>query len=319
MDWCWPRWILAFVLPAFVACGSPGGAGPGGGGNGGGGSGAGGRGGDNATAGASGAAGAAGTTGSAGSGGGAGGVGGSAGGAGAAGGGAGAGGRGGAGGASGSGGSAGAAGGSAGAAGAAGSAGAGGRGGSGGAGGAAGATAGAGAGGGGRGGASGAGGGTGGTAGSSSSLKLEYMNDSSTATAFFIRLTNLGPSTPLISAIKVRYYFSDDSTNGNATPAVTGAHWEIASPPTSINLRTGTGCSIVATFPATKSAYVDFGCTLTSPMNAQDDITMSVTIDPAVQVPTNDYSFMNTNGVLAPNDHMLVILNGVVVAGTPPP
>jgi len=191
--------------------------------------------------------------------------------------------------------------------GAAGSAGAGGRGGAGGS---------AGAGAGGRGGTGGA---TGGTGGSSSTLKLEYQNDSSTATAFSIRLTNLGPTMPNISALKFRYYFSDDSTNGNATAMVTAAHWEIASPATSINLRTGTGCSITATFPATKSAYVDFGCSLPSPMNAQDAITMSITIDPSLQLPTNDYSFMNTNGALAPNDHILVLLNSVVVAGTPPP
>ena len=217
-------------------------------------------------------------------------------------------------GAGGRGGAAGSGGGSGGGAG--GSAGAGGRGGSGGTGGSAGAAGGAGAGSGGRGGAGGA---TGGTGGSSSTLKLEYQNDSSTATAFSIRLTNLGPSMPNISAIKFRYYFSDDSTNGNATATVTAAHWEIASPTTSINLRTGTGCSIVATVPATKSAYVDFGCSLPSPMNAQDAITMSITIDPALQIPTNDYSFINTGGALAPNDHILVLLNSVVVAGTPPP
>ena len=273
---------LSFSL-LIAACSSGGGAGPGGGGSGGSTS-AGGRGGDSATAGTGGAAGAVGGTGggNAGTGGSTGGTGGSAGAAGGNAGGAGAGGRGGA--AGGTGGSTG---------GAAGSAGAGGRGGTGGA--------------------------AGGTGGSSSTLKLEYQNDSSTATAFSIRLTNLGPTMPNISALKFRYYFSDDSTNGNATAMVTAAHWEIASPATSINLRTGTGCSITATFPATKSAYVDFGCSLPSPMNAQDAITVSITIDPSLQLPTNDYSFMNTNGALAPNDHILVLLNSVVVAGTPPP
>jgi len=294
---------LSFSL-LIAACSSGGGAGPGGGGSGGSTS-AGGRGGDSATAGTGGAAGAVGGTGggNAGTGGSTGGTGGSAGAAGGNAGGAGAGGRGGA--AGGTGGSTG---------GAAGSAGAGGRGGAGGATGGTGGSAGAGA--GGRGGTGGA---TGGTGGSSSTLKLEYQNDSSTATAFSIRLTNLGPTMPNISALKFRYYFSDDSTNGNATAMVTAAHWEIASPATSINLRTGTGCSITATFPATKSAYVDFGCSLPSPMNAQDAITMSITIDPSLQLPTNDYSFMNTNGALAPNDHILVLLNSVVVAGTPPP
>jgi hypothetical protein len=316
-------YLTALSLSLLVAaCSSSSGAGPGAGGSGGN-TGAGGRGGDNATAGTSGGAGTAGggSGGNAGSAGGTGGPGGSAGAMGGAGGGAGAGGRG------GSGGTGGGTGGSGG--GTAGSGGAGGRGGSGGAaggnagsGGAAGGTAGSGgaaggdAGAGGRGGAAGA---TGGTGGSGSTLKLEYQNDSSTATAFSIRLTNLGPSMPVISAIKFRYYFSDDSTNGNATAAVTAAHWEIASPAMSFNLRTGTGCSIVATFPATKSAYIDFGCNLPSPMNAQDAITMSITIDPALQIPTNDYSFINTGGALAPNDHILVLLNSVVVAGTPPP
>jgi len=271
---------LSFSL-LIAACSSGGDAGPGGGGSGGSTS-AGGRGGDSATAGTGGAAGAVSGTGggNAGTGGSTGGTGGSAGAAGGNTGGAGAGGRGGAGGATGG-------------TGGSGGAGAGGRGGTGGA--------------------------TGGTGGSSSTLKLEYQNDSSTATAFSIRLTNLGPTMPNISALKFRYYFSDDSTNGNATAMVTAAHWEIASPATSINLRTGTGCSITATFPATKSAYVDFGCSLPSPMNAQDAITMSITIDPSLQLPTNDYSFMNTNGALAPNDHILVLLNSVVVAGTPPP
>jgi hypothetical protein len=302
------RYLPAFFLSLLLAaCSSGGGAGPGGGGSGGSTS-AGGRGGDSATAGSSGGAGSGGSAGSAGTSG----SGATAG----TGGGAGAGGRGGSGGSGGS--TGGSGGGSAGSAGAA--AGAGGRGGSAGAtagtGGSAGSAGGAGAGAGGRGGTGGA---TGGTGGSSSTLKLEYQNDSSTMTAFSIRLTNLGPSTPNISAIRFRYYFSDDSTNGNATEAVTAAHWEIASPATSINLRTGTGCSITATFPATKSAYIDFGCSLPSPMNAQDAITMSITIDPALQIPINDYSFMNTNGALAPNDHILVLLNSVVVAGTPPP
>jgi hypothetical protein len=124
---------------------------------------------------------------------------------------------------------------------------------------------------------------------------------------------------PLISAIKVRYYFLDDTTNRNATPMVTAATWQIANPATMINLRQGTGCSIAATFVnPPQSSYVDFGCTLGSPMNAQDTVTFAISIDPATQVASNDYSYADTAGAFVANDRLLILLNGVVVAGTPP-
>ena len=133
-------------------------------------------------------------------------------------------------------------------------------------------------------------------------------------------MTNAGPATPLISAIKVRYYFRDDTTTMDATPIITAATWQIASPSSTFNLRTGSGCSIVAGFVApTQNAHVDFGCNLASPMNAQDTITMSITIDPPAQLAANDYSYADTAGAFVPNDHLLLLLNGSVVAGTPPP
>jgi hypothetical protein len=296
---------LLAPLVGSLACSSGDGAGPGGGrggnaGNGGGGAtGAGGNAGNGGTSGNAGTSGGgAGTVGVGGTGG-ASGSGGTTGGAGATG----SGGRG--GGAAGTGGGAGAAGGTGGASGSGGS---GGRGGSSG--------------------TTGAGGtGTGGTGGTvSSSLKLEYQNSSATATTFGVRLTNLGPSTPLISAIKVRYYFHDDSTNGDggaigdATPMITAASWKLAASPTPIDLRQTPGCSITASFPAApKSAYVDFGCGLTSPVNAQDTITFAITITPSLQLASNDYSYADTGGAFVANDHLLVLLNGVVQSGTPPP
>jgi hypothetical protein len=276
------------LLPSLViACGSGGSAGPGGGGSGGGAgnggatAGAGGTGGDGGSAGGTTGRGGAGTTGS----------GGSAGGGGAA-----------TGGSGGSGESRG---------------GAGGTGGSrGGAGGTGGATAGSGGSGGSRGGGSGSGGG-GGTA--TSSLRLEYQNSSATATIFTVRLTNLGPAMPLISTIKVRYYFLDDTTSRDAAPIVTAAQWQIASPSSTINLRSTGGCSIVAGFAnRPQFSYVDFGCNLGSPMNVQDTLSFSIAIDPATQLAANDYSYANTGAAFTPNDRLLQILNGVVVAGTPP-
>jgi hypothetical protein len=188
----------------------------------------------------------------------------------------------------------------------------------GGAGGTGGATAGSGGAAGSRGG-SGGGGGSGGSGGTTASgLRLEYQNASSTATMFSVRLTNNGPATPLISVIKLRYYFLDDASR-NAVPMVTAAQWQIANPPTMINLRQGNGCSIVATYDtAPRNSFIDFGCNLGSPMNVQDTITFSITIDPATQLAANDYSYANTGTAFMPNDHMLQILNGVVVAGTPP-
>ena len=100
---------------------------------------------------------------------------------------------------------------------------------------------------------------------------------------------------------------------------VTAAQWQIASTSSMINLRSTGGCSVVAGFvDRPQFSYVDFGCSLGSPMNVQDTITFSITIDPATQLAANDYSYANTGTAFMPNDHMLQILNGVVVAGTPP-
>jgi hypothetical protein len=281
----------------LAACGSDDGAGPGGGGGKGGG--AGGTAGASGTAGGGGTAGAGGTMGRGGSSGAGGATAGSGGGAG----------SGGAGATAGTGGSGGAGGATAGAGGTAGAAGA--RGGSGGT---AGATAGS--------GGTAGGGGTGGTAGaggSSSGLRLEYQNSSSTTTMFSVRLTNDGPSTPLIGAIKVRYYFRDDSTNRDATPMVLEAKWNIASPSTTVDLRMNPGCSVVTTFAtAPQNSYFDVGCGLSSPMLVGDTITMSLANSPAAQIASNDYSYADTAGAFVANTRMLIMLNGVVVSGTGP-
>jgi hypothetical protein len=278
--------FLLFPL-LLAACGSDGNAGPGGGGSGGrgGSGGGGGAAAGSAGADAGGSGGATGGAGGGGSGGATGGAGGAVGGAGAT---AGAGGAGGSAGAAGTGGAAGTAG-----------AGAGGRGGAGASGGA-----------GGRGGGGGAAG---------SSLRLDYQNAAASPTTFSVRITNVGPAMPLISAIKVRYYFLDDTTNRDAMPIVAAATWQIPNPMTTINLRMGTGCSSVAAFVARPQfSHVDFGCSLGSPMNAQDTLDFTVTISPAAQVPSNDYSYADTGGAFLPNDRLLILLNNVVVAGTPP-
>jgi hypothetical protein len=215
------------------------------------------------------------------------------------------------------GGSAGGAGGSGGSAGAAG--GTGGSGGSAGGGGSAGASGGKGGAAAGAGGTAGSGGtgGAGGGAGSNApNLRFEYMNSSATATTFSLRVTNLGPSMPLISSLRARYYFSDDADR-NATPMVTSAIWQIASPSTMINLRSTGGCGATAAF--TTPPHIDFGCYLGSPMNAQDTITISISVDPATQLAANDYSYADTAGAFAANDHLALFLNNVLQSGTPPP
>jgi hypothetical protein len=301
---------LALLIPVLVACGSGGGAGPGAGGAGGARGGGGGGAGTSAAAGTGGTAGGAGTSAIAGGGGASGSGGGGASGI--------AGGGGGNAGASGSGGATGSGGGTAGA-----TAGGGGSGGAGGTAGGQGGASGAGVAGaaGTRGGSGGAGASTGaaGTAGSpTTGIRLEYQNSSPTDTAFSVRLTNLGPTTPLISTIKIRYYFLDDAKH-DATPSVTVATWKLAGSTNMIDLRMTPGCGAstnIATPPL--SSYVDFGCAWTSPMNAQDVITFTLTVAPATQIASNDYSYADTAGAFAPNDHLLVIVNGTVQSGTPP-
>jgi hypothetical protein len=129
----------------------------------------------------------------------------------------------------------------------------------------------------------------------------------------------LGPTTPNVGTIKFRYYFTDDSGNGTINPNVDMAKWTIASTGTSIDVRVTGGCGISVTVrksPAT--SYADIGCGPASPVAVGDVLTYSVHFDPA-QNPANDYSFIDTAGALAANDHMLLTINGLVVSGTPAP
>jgi hypothetical protein len=176
---------------------------------------------------------------------------------------------------------------------------------------------------GGAGGSTGTGGSTGaaGTGGGTSAgLHLEYQNSSATNTTFSVRLTNPGPATPLISTIKVRYYFLDDTTpNHDATPLVAVAQWKLAGTTTTIDLRMSPGCTTSTSFATPPlSSYVDFGCAWPSPMNVQDVITFTLTLNPPTQLAANDYSYADTAGVFAVNDHLLVLVNGTVQSGTPP-
>ena len=101
---------------------------------------------------------------------------------------------------------------------------------------------------------------------------------------------------------------------------MTAATWKLASATTMIDLRQSPGCSIVASFATPpQSSYVDFGCSLASPMNAQDTITFTLALDPSTQLAANDYSYADTAGAFAPNDHLLLLLNGVTVVRHAPP
>ena len=98
------------------------------------------------------------------------------------------------------------------------------------------------------------------------------------------------------------------------------AQWKLAGMTTTIDLRMSPGCSASAGFATPpQSSYADFGCALPSPMNAQDVITFMLTLDPATQLASNDYSYADTGGAFAPNDRLLVLVNGTVQSGTPPP
>ena len=54
-------------------------------------------------------------------------------------------------------------------------------------------------------------------------------------------------------------------------------------------------------------------------MNVQDTITFAAHARPATQLAANDYSYADTAGAFAPNDHLLLLLNGLIVAGIAPP
>lgn len=171
----------------------------------------------------------------------------------------------------------------------------------------------------GHGGAAGTAGRGGGGAAGASPFMLLYASTSATALAFNIKLTVMGPSTPNVSAIKLRYYFTDDSGNGTVNPAIDLAKWTIASTGTSIDLRNTGGCAVTfSTRKLPETSYADFGCGLSSPVAAGDVLTFTLHFDPA-QNPANDYSFIDSAGVLVANDHILVMVNGLVVGGTAAP
>jgi hypothetical protein len=168
--------------------------------------------------------------------------------------------------------------------------------------------------------------GAGGLAGASGSggattptLKLEYATASAVATTFAVRITNLGPSTPLISTIKARYYFTDDSANKMNGALVDSASWHLAATGNDVDVRVSGGCAVISTFPSPPaSSYADIGCGLTSPLNANDTLTFTVHFDPNTQAAANDYSYLATAGTFQANLHMALFQNGQLVSGTAP-
>ena len=54
-------------------------------------------------------------------------------------------------------------------------------------------------------------------------------------------------------------------------------------------------------------------------MNVQDVITFTLALNPSTQLASNDYSYADTAGAFTPNDHLLLLLNGLTVAGIAPP
>jgi hypothetical protein len=171
------------------------------------------------------------------------------------------------------------------------------------------------------GGTAGAGGGTaaGGAGGSSTTLALTYATSSAAATVYAVRITNAGPATPLISTIKARYYFSDDSTNRMNAAILDSATWHLAAGGNDVDLRGSGGCAVLSTFPAAPaSAYADVGCSLTAPLNAGDTLTFTIHFDVSSQAAANDYSYLATGGAFQPNPHMLLLQNGLVVSGSAP-
>ena len=132
-------------------------------------------------------------------------------------------------------------------------------------------------------------------------------------------LDNAGPDTPLVSAIKVRYYFSDDSDAGVTDTTIAVARLTIpnAQP---INLLSTGGCGIVTMIHVSpKSSTLDIGCSLSTPVTAGDGLAFTIHLNSAAQSATNDYSFLDTGGTLMANPHIVVLVNGAEVLGTPAP
>jgi hypothetical protein len=158
----------------------------------------------------------------------------------------------------------------------------------------------------------------GGAGGAATTLALTYATSSATATVFAIRIANAGPATPLISTIRARYFFSDDSTNKMNAATLDSATWHLSTG-NDVDLRASGGCAVISTYPAAPaSAYADVGCALTAPLNASDSLTFSIHFDPNSQAAANDYSYLPTGGAFQPNPHMLLLQNGLIVSGTAP-
>jgi hypothetical protein len=125
----------------------------------------------------------------------------------------------------------------------------------------------------------------------------------------------------VINGIKVRYYFLDNSSNRDATPGIVSATWHSAGTSSDTNLVNGPGCSIAATFStAPMQSYVEFGCNQTSSLGGLDSVEITVAINPSTQIPSDDYSYLAaTGGGFVANDHLVLLYNGAIIKGTPPP
>jgi hypothetical protein len=129
----------------------------------------------------------------------------------------------------------------------------------------------------------------------------------------------VGPDTPLVSAIKVRYYFSDDSDAGVTDTTIAAAQLMIPGA-TPIDLLRNGGCGTVTTIHVPpKSSTLDIECMLATPLTAGAVIAFTVHFNSTAQNATDDYSFLDTGGMFLANMHIVVLVNSAVVLGIPAP
>jgi len=146
---------------------------------------------------------------------------------------------------------------------------------------------------------------------------------------FTAKITNNGTDTPPVSALKIRYYFSDESF---LDPSMADIHFDYAAwnagqnAPQNSTYNAPLTCTgtLVKLMPAVgmTDSYFEMGCSsaFAYVINAGDNEEIHFRLQGGYEDPTNDYSFVSADGGSngAPNDHIVLLQNGALAWGTPP-
>jgi hypothetical protein len=142
--------------------------------------------------------------------------------------------------------------------------------------------------------------------------------------------TNTGLDTLMLGVLKLRYYFTDESFTVDPSTVASqvnfdGAAWQGSVSPYYVDYKATCTAELVPVVPRKTGAdwYFEIGCQgspglVLAPTDTQ---TIQFRLQGPFEDPTNDYSYLSTDGgtALVTNDHVVLLQSGALAWGVEPP